>query len=122
MANYKSNELFGAVVKLKEFINTNNAALAAKGATPATMVTALDTNQQNCVTAENTQEAAKGTLKTATTNYEQTATGLVDLMSSMVDMAAGALGKKTALGKQALNIRKQLNKLRGGTGSGGGTS
>lgn len=122
MANYKSNELFGAVVKLKEFINTNSAALAAKGVTPATMATALDTNQQNCVTAENTQEAAKGTLKTATTNYEQTAQGLFDLMTSLIDVAAGALGKKTALGKQAQNIRKQLNKSRGSTGGGGGTS
>ena len=122
MANYKSNELFGAVVKLVEFLETNSAALTAKGANSATMVTAVNASKGRTVTAENTQEALKGQLKTATTTYETEATGLVDLMTSTVDMAAGALGKKTALGKQALNIRKQLNKLRGSTGSGGQTS
>ena len=122
MANYKSNELFGAVVKLVEFLETNSAALTAKGANAATMLTSLNTNKTQTVSAENTQEAAKGALKTATEAYELKATALIDLMTSLIDMAAGALGKKTALGKQALNIRKQLNKLRGSTGSGGQTS
>ncbi len=86
------------------------------------MLTSLNTNKTQTVTAENSQEAAKGALKTATEAYELKATALIDLTTSLIDMAAGALGKKTALGKQALNIRKQINKLRGSTGSGGQTS
>ena len=72
--------LGGVGIILGEIIGGN---LTAMGVNAATILTSLTANKQQTVTAEYTQEAAKGTLKTAA--------ALVDLMTSLIDMAAGAL-------------------------------
>lgn len=114
---YKSNELFGAADKLTDFISANSAALAAKGITVASLTASVTNAKTPTVTAETQQEAAKQAVKTATAAYENAATNLYDVMTSIIDVCAGALGKKTGPGKQALDIRKQLNKSRGGKGT-----
>ena len=120
--SYKSNELLGAADKLNQFITDNTAELTAKGVTPAGLGTSV-TNAKNDTNAkEGIQEAKKGELKTASNNYDTSANALYDLMTSVIDLCAGALGKKSAKGVQALAIRKQLNKSKK-TGAGtGGTS
>ena len=115
----KSNALFGAADKLIDFITTNSADLTAKNITPAPLNTALGTAKTAALTAETTQEAAKETLKNTTIAAKSTQQSLYDLLTSVIDACAGALGKKSAKGKQCLAIRKQLG---GRGGGGGGTS
>ena len=117
MANYKSNELFGAADKLLDFISTNNGELGAKGITVASLTAAVTNARTPTVGAETNQEGLKQQLKAATAAYELAAQNLYDILTSVTDVCAGALGKKTAKGKQVLEIRKQLNKSRSGGGS-----
>lgn len=114
---YKSNELLGAADKLIQFITDNIADLTAKNVTPGPLSTSVSNLKDLTVQKETSQEAKKQELKASTAAYELTAQMLYDLLSSIIDVCAGALGKKSAKGKQVLAIRKQLNKSRGGSGS-----
>ena len=97
--------------------------LTAKNITPGPLNTSVTNAKNDTVGKETTQEAKKTEAKQATDDYEISAGALYDLMTSVVDVCAGALGKKSAKGKQCLAIRKQLNKSKGGgSGGGGGTS
>ncbi len=121
--SYKSNELLGAADKLIQFITDNTPDLTAKNVTPGPLNTSLSNAKTDLVQKETLQETKKGELKTATQNYDTAAGLFYDLISSDIDVCAGALGKKSAKGKQVLAIRKQLNKGKsGGSGSTPGTS
>ena len=114
---YKSNELLGAADKLNQFITDNTAELTAKNITPGPLNTSITNAKTDTVQKETAQEAKKQEAKAATTAYDLSAKSLYDLMTSVIDVCAGALGKKSAKGKQVLAIRQQLNKSRGGSGS-----
>lgn len=114
---YKSNELLGAADKLSQFITDNTADLTAKNITPGPLNTSVGNAKTDTLEKETVQEAKKQEAKAATAAYEASAKSLYDLMTSVIDVCAGALGKKSAKGKQVLAIRKQLNKSRGGSGN-----
>lgn len=114
---YKSNELLGAADKLIQFITDNIAELTAKNVTPGPLSTSVANAKTDTLQKETAQEAIKQQMKALTAAYELSAQMLYDLLSSIIDVCAGALGKKSAKGKQVLAIRKQLNKSRGGGGS-----
>ena len=107
---YKSNELLGAADKLSQFITDNTAELTAKNITPGPLNTSVGNAKTDTLQKETSQEAKKQEARAATAAYDLSAGSLYDLVSSVIDVCAGALGKKSAKGKQVLAIRKQLNK------------
>jgi len=120
--SYSPQDLFGAVDKLTQFLTNNSAALTAKSQNPAALKTALNTSKDDTNLKDGAQEDLKRQLKDATKLATDGLTNTYNLMSSTVDLAAGAVGKTTTLGKQVLKIRSDLNRGHGGGGGGGGGS
>ena len=120
--SYPAHEILGAIQTVDETVAQNATVITAKGLTPANIRAALAAAGTNVSQADTTQENAKSALAAATINYSGKASEAVDLLSSMIDMLAGAVGKKTPLGKQFLAIRKKLNKKKNSGSSGSSSS
>jgi hypothetical protein len=93
-------------LQLNQFITDYTADLTAKNITPGPLNTSIANAKTDAVQKETAQEA-----KESTAAYDASAKSLYDLLTSVIDVCAGALGK------QVLAIRQQLNKRRGGGGS-----
>ena len=123
---WKSNELLGAAQKLLDILdNSADAALiAAGGLTVATPKTALTTKKTTYSTKEHDQEEALEASRQAGLAEQAAGQGLYDTIASVCEASAGAVGKKTALGRRILAIRTQLNRSKKkpkGSGSGSGS-
>jgi|ERR1043166_859134 hypothetical protein len=118
--SYSTQDLLGATDKLKTFLTNNAAALTAKSQNPTALKGALDTSAIEAGGKDGAQEDLKRQLKDATLLSVKANGDLYDLISSTVDLAAAAVGKKTNLAKQVYKIRADLNKTRHGSGGGNG--
>ena len=120
--SYPAHEIQGAIDSINELITQNSAAFTTGGLTPATIKTNLAAQGQAVAQKDTAQENAKSALKNTTVQYNTTAQTAVDFLSSTIDLLSGAVGKKTPLGKQILQIRKNLNRNKRGSGGGDSSS
>ena len=118
---YKVPSVLGAIDLALEFISTNSAAIAAKGMTVATLITALNALKTALQQKDTVQENAKTALKDATLAVEEQSVLTYDGFSSLIDFITGGLGKKTNLAKQLRQIREKIRPAKG-SGSGGTSS
>ena len=122
---WKSNELLGASQKLLDILRTpaDAALLTSGGLTVPTVESVVDARKTTYSTAEHDQEEAAQRAKDLAKAEQTAGQTLYDTITSAIDAAAGAAGKKSALGKRLLAIRKQLNrsKSKGSSDSGSGS-
>lgn len=109
MPSQKYTSTSGFVAALDEAIKNNATAIQAGGADPAALRARVTAKAEAMKTAETAKDdmvrlAGEFVDKADTAESECYNEG-----SSVVDVAAGAVGKTTPLGKQLLKIRAQAN-------------
>ena len=108
--NIQTTSFLGAVPQLVQFIKNHSAALAEKGVNPEALQAALTTCCSSVQTTGQQQADSKTALKNATETHNDTVAQRYPEFSSVIDLLRGAVGNKSALGKQLTNIRKQANR------------
>ena len=107
----------GAVTQLVQLITNHGTTLTEKGVKPEEIKTKLTTCCTSVQATEQGQADAKTGLKNATqTHYDAVALRYPEF-SSVIDLLRGAVGNKSALGKQLTNIRKQAAGRKGRSAS-----
>jgi hypothetical protein len=109
MSYIDPDQLHGALDGLITFVGNNSAALTAKGLTTATVTTNLTTMRDDLKGKKDVRDQKKTDLMTAQQTFAASAANNYTAFSSAVDAIAGALGKTTPAGLQALDYRKHLN-------------
>ena len=110
-----TTETFGFSDEFVQSLTAHQAELLALGVDVSTWLTDIGTKKATAVAKDQTQEAAKTTLKNLTAQTEAALQTLYDTVSSRIDAAAGAAGKTTPLGKEFLNIRSKIRRGPGPT-------
>ena len=105
--NIKTTSFLGAVPQLVQFLTNHSATLTEKGVKPDELKTKLTTCCTSVQTTEQGQADAKTGLKNATQVHYEAVNLRYPEFSSVIDLLRGAVGNKSALGKQLTNIRKQ---------------
>ena len=93
-----------------QFIDNHSATLAEKGVKPEDLKTKLTLCCTSVQSTEQGQADSKTALKNATETHYDTVALRYPGFSSVIDLLRGAVGNKSALGKQLTNIRKQANR------------
>ena len=106
----QTTSFLGAVPQLVQLITNHSATLTEKGVNPEALKTALTTCCSSVQTTGQTQADSKTALKNATETHNDTVALRYPEFSSVIDLLRGAVGNKSALGKQLTNIRKQANR------------
>jgi len=109
MSYIDPDQLHGALDGLITFTGNNAATLTAKGLDPAKVTANLTGIRDGLKGTKDIRDGKKTELTTAQQSFANAAADNYAAFSSTVDAVAGALGKATPLGKQALNYRKHLN-------------
>jgi hypothetical protein len=109
MSYIDPDQLHGALDGFIAFVGNNAAALTAKGVTPATITTGLTGIRDDLSGKKNVRDQKKTDLKVAQQAFADSAAADYSTFSGAVDTVAGALGKTTPAGLQALDFRKHLN-------------
>jgi hypothetical protein len=109
MSYIDPDQLHGALDGLITFVGNNSANLTTKGLDPTKVTTSLTTIRDDLSGKKDVRDQKKTDLATAQQAFANSASNNYASFSSTVDAIAGALGKTTPLGKQALNYRKHLN-------------
>ena len=108
--NIQTTSFLGAVPQLVQFLKNHSAALAEKGVNPEALQAALTTCCTSVQTTGQAQADSKTASKNATETHYDTVAQRYPEFSSVIDLLRGAVGNKSALGKQLTNIRKQANR------------
>ena len=103
----KTTSFLGAVAQLVQLITNHGATLTDKGVKPEELKTKLTTCCTSVQSTEQGQADAKTGLKNATQIHYEAVNLRYPEFSSIIDLLRGAVGNKSALGKQLTNIRKQ---------------
>ena len=91
------------------FTGKNSDTLTTKGLDPVKTTANLTVIRDGLKGTKDIRDDKKTELTTAQQAFAAAASNNYTAFSSAVDAIAGALGKATPLGKQALNYRKHLN-------------
>ncbi len=102
------DDVIGFAQQVRAYIIKYQTKLTAAGYDSTAVVAQLDTDAESLATENQTQETLVSDLKDQTKLVEKKIKDLYKKISGTVDVAAGLLGKKTAQGKEGLNIRKNL--------------
>ena len=108
--NIQTTSFLGAVPQLVQLITNHSATLTEKGVNPEALKTALTTCCSSVQTTGQAQADSKTALKNATETHYDTVAQRHPEFSRVIDLLRGAVGNKSALGKQLTNIRKQANR------------
>ena len=106
----QTTSFLGAVPQLVQLITNHSATLTEKGVNPEALKTALTTCCSSVQTTGQAQADSKTALKNATETHYDTVAQRYPEFSRVIDLLRGAVGNKSALGKQLTNIRKQANR------------
>jgi hypothetical protein len=109
MSYIDPDQLHGALDGLITFVGNNATTLTGKGLDPAKVTTSLTGIRDDLSGKKDVRDGKKTDLATAQQAFANSASNNYASFSTTVDAIAGALGKSTPLGKQALNYRKHLN-------------
>lgn len=109
MSYIDPDQLHGALDGLITFVGNNSTTLTTKGLDPTKVTTSLTTIRDDLSGKKDIRDQKKTDLATAQQAFANSAAANYASFSSEVDAIAGALGKSTPEGKQALNYRKHLN-------------
>jgi hypothetical protein len=109
MSYIDPDQLHGALDGLITFVGNNTATLTAKGLNPTTVTTGLTGIRDDLAAKKNIRDQKKTDLRVAQDAFAASASDNYAAFSSAVDAVAGALGKTTPAGQQALDYRKHLN-------------
>jgi hypothetical protein len=109
MSYIDPDQLHGALDGLITFVGNNSASLTTKGMDPTKATANLTTIRDDLSGKKDIRDQKKTDLMTAQQAFANSAAANYASFSSEVDAIAGALGKSTPEGKQALNYRKHLN-------------
>ena len=91
------------------FVGNNSASLTTKEMAPTKATANLTTIRDDLSGKKDIRDQKKTDLMTAQQAFANSAAANYASFSSEVDAIAGALGKSTPEGKQALNYRKHFN-------------
>ena len=106
----QTTSFLGAVPQLVQLITNHSATLTEKGVNPEALKTALTTCCSSVQTTGQAQADSKTASKNATETHYDTVAQRYPEFSRVIDLLRGAVGNKSALGKQLTNIRKQANR------------
>ncbi len=109
MSYIDPDQLHGALDGLITFVGKNATTLTGNGLDPIKVTASLTTIRDDLSGKKDIRDEKKTDLITAQQVFANSAATNYASFSSTVDAVAGALGKTTPLGKQALNYRKHLN-------------
>jgi hypothetical protein len=109
MSYIDPDQLHGALDGLITFVGNNSAILTTNGMDPTKATANLTGIRDDLSGKKDIRDEKKTDLETAQLAFANSAATNYTSFSSTVDAVAGALGKTTPLGKQALNYRKHLN-------------
>jgi hypothetical protein len=109
MSYIDPDQLHGALDGLITFVGKNATTLTGKGLDPTIVTASLTVIRDDLAGKKDIRDGVKTDLTTAQQAFANSAAANYASFSSSVDAVAGALGKSTPLGKQALNYRKHLN-------------
>ena len=105
-----TTSFLGAATQLVQLVKNHSTTLTEKGVKPEDLLTKL-TNCCTSVQATEQQQAdSKTASKNATETHYDTVAQRYPEFSRVIDLLRGAVGNKSALGKQLTNIRKQANR------------
>jgi hypothetical protein len=109
MSYIDPDQLHGAVDDLIAHVTSSAAALTAGGTDPTVISAKLTAIRDDVQSKKSVRDAKKADLAVAQQAYAASAAKNYTDFSSTVDAIAGALGKMTPAGKQALGYRSRLN-------------
>jgi len=109
MSYIDPDQLHGALDGLITFVGNNATTLTGKGLDPTKVTTSLTGIRDDLSGKKDIRDGKKTDLAVAQYAFANSAAANYASFSTTVDAIAGALDKKTPLGKQALNYRKHLN-------------
>jgi hypothetical protein len=120
----KKSQLLGTVDEFTTLLQSNTAAFTAAGLTVGPIISDLTNRKDVVITQNDEQESFRRQSREKTLQLTVSTTALYDVFSSRIDAALGAVGKKSALGKQIARIRADLrrNARNNGNGNGGSSS
>ena len=107
-------ETIGFCTSLTQFLRANETDLKAKGLDVSGRITELEALTKTLVAEDEKQEGLKREQVAQTRKVTDSQNALYDAASSLTDAAAGALGKRSAGGQQALALRADVSRKRGG--------
>jgi hypothetical protein len=117
MSYIDPDQLHGALDGFITFIGDNAANLTAKGLNPTTVEATATVIRDDLAGKKDVRDKKKTELTIAQQGFVTAGVNNYSGFSDLVDTVAGALGKKTPAGEQALNYRKHLNATPNHTGS-----
>jgi hypothetical protein len=109
MSYIDPDQFHGVIDEIITHVDNNAAALTAGGLDPAVTKNKLATIRDDVAGKKNVRDAKKTDLAVAQQAYAASASNNYTAFSNLVDVIAGALGKTTPAGVQALGYRKTLN-------------
>ena len=109
MSYIDPDQFHGAVDDLIKHVDTSAATLTAGGVDPAVTKGKLIVIRDDVAGTKGARDEKKTNLAVAQQAFAASASKNYTAFSSVVDIVAGALGKTTPAGVQALDYRKKLN-------------
>jgi hypothetical protein len=109
MSYIDPDQLHGALDGMITFVGNNAATITGKGLDSTKVTAGLTAIRDDLAGKKDIRDGKKTDLITSQQAFANSAATNYASFSSTVDAVAGALGKTTPLGKQALNYRKHLN-------------
>ena len=106
--NVDPEELLGSLDSLIQFIDDNAATLTTKGLTTATVKTGLVGIRGDLFAKKTSRDNKRTALNTAQGLFDTSGKNNYTAFSDAIDVVSGAMGKKTADGKQVLKLRKNV--------------
>ena len=100
--------LHSAMDDFTTLITDNDAVIAAKGLNTATVKANLATINTDLTGKKGLRDKQRTILTTAQQDFAGSASNNYTAFSDTIDAVAGAVGKKTPLGKQVLKLRKHV--------------
>ena len=105
-----TTEVFGFCDGVRQFMQTNQAALQTGGLNVTNWITDLNNQKSEAVSKNDAQESLKAQLRDATTAANGALQTAYDSASTKLDGVIGALGKTSELGKQAARLRSDIRR------------
>ena len=109
MSYIDPDQFHGVIDEMITHVSNNAATLTTGGLDPSVTKNKLLAIRDDVAGKKNLRDAKKTDLTVAQQAYAASATNNYAAFSNLVDVIAGALGKTTPAGVQALGYRKTLN-------------
>ncbi len=100
--------LHSAMDELTSVVTDNDATITGKGLNTTTVKAGLATINTDLSAKKNARDKQRTILASAQQDFATSATTNYTTFSDAIDTVAGAVGKKTPLGKQVLKLRKHV--------------